>query len=271
MRVHHLNCGTMCPRAGRLVNEERRLVCHCLLVESEGGLVLVDTGFGLGDVADPQGRVGQPLLFLGRPRLDLEECAVRQIARLGLRAEDVRHIVVTHLDLDHAGGLPDFPRAAVHVYATEHGAAMARKTYLERKRYRPQHWAHGTTWVLHETAGERWFGFECVRALEGVGPEVLLVPLFGHTRGHCGVAVRTDTEWLLHAGDAYFYGAEMDPERPRCTPGLRLFQWSVEIDRKARLANQERLRELVRAHAAEVRVLSAHDPGEYRDLGDRGA
>ncbi|MFD0510570.1 MBL fold metallo-hydrolase [Streptomyces aureus] len=30
---------------------------------------------------------------------------------LGYAVDDVRHIVLTHLDLDHAGGLPDFPRA----------------------------------------------------------------------------------------------------------------------------------------------------------------
>jgi hypothetical protein len=30
--------------------------------------------------------------------------------------------------------------------------------------------------------------------------------------------------WLLQAGDAYFYHGEMDPQRPRCTPGLRFHQ-----------------------------------------------
>ncbi len=35
--------------------------------------------------------------------------------RLGYSINDVRHIILTHLDLDHAGGLHDFPNAAVHV------------------------------------------------------------------------------------------------------------------------------------------------------------
>ena len=48
MRVHHLNCGTMCPMSARLINgtgsyfERGRLVCHCLLIETNDGLVLVD-------------------------------------------------------------------------------------------------------------------------------------------------------------------------------------------------------------------------------------
>lgn len=49
MRVHHLNCGCMCPLGGPLMDgfsrsPTARLICHCLLVETERGLVLVDTG-----------------------------------------------------------------------------------------------------------------------------------------------------------------------------------------------------------------------------------
>ena len=42
MRVHHLNCGTMCPIGAKAVNgtgglfEAGRMVCHCLLVETDG-------------------------------------------------------------------------------------------------------------------------------------------------------------------------------------------------------------------------------------------
>ena len=47
--------------------------------------------------------------------------------------------------------------------------------------------AHGPLWTEHGAGGEAWFGFTAVRA---VGDDVLLVPLRGHTRGHCAVAVR---------------------------------------------------------------------------------
>ena len=61
MRVHHLNTGTMCPIGRRLVNgtgsifQRARMVCHCLLVETNDGLALVDTGIGLDDIANPPG------------------------------------------------------------------------------------------------------------------------------------------------------------------------------------------------------------------------
>jgi glyoxylase-like metal-dependent hydrolase (beta-lactamase superfamily II) len=59
MRVHHLNCGSMCPLGQRLINGEGRwlgkaqMCCHCLLIEGRNGLILVDTGLGTADVANP--------------------------------------------------------------------------------------------------------------------------------------------------------------------------------------------------------------------------
>jgi hypothetical protein len=51
------------------------------------------------------------------------------------------------------------------------------------------------------------------------------------------------------------------PKR-RCTPGLRAYQTMMEVDRRQRLANQARLRELSVAHRQDVRVICAHDPVE---------
>jgi glyoxylase-like metal-dependent hydrolase (beta-lactamase superfamily II) len=106
--------------------------------------------------------------------------------------------------------------------------------------------------------------------MAGVPPEILLVPLIGHTHGHAGVAVRRDEGWLLQTGDAYFYRHEMDG-RPRCTPGLRFYQWMMEKNRKARLWNQARLRELRRNHGDEVTVCCAHDLVEFEALAHRSA
>lgn len=270
MRVHHLNCGTMCPVGGRLMTGSgrppgpARLVCHCLLIETDQhGLVLVDTGLGLRDVRTPRPRLSRFFLALMRLPLKEEETALRQIERLGFAARDVRHIVLTHLDFDHAGGIEDFPGATVHLMSPELRAAEQRRGMISRGRYRPQQWDAVSHWQRYESGGEPWFGFPCVRDLKGLPPELLLIPLVGHTWGHAGIVIQREDRWLLHAGDAYFHEREMNVTDPGCPPGLRAYQKMMEVDRAQRLANQERLRVLKRSDGDRVQILCAHDAAEF--------
>ncbi len=277
LKIHHLNCGSMCPLGKRLINGHGGLLapaemcCHCLLIEGADGLVLVETGLGTGDVRNP-GQLGAAFNLVVQPKLLMEETALHQVQALGFKAADVRHIVVTHLDLDHAGGLSDFPDAQVHIFKPEHHAAMERPSLGEKSRYRPAHFAHRPKWVMHEVQGERWNGFDSIRTLSGSRDEILLVPLIGHTRGHCGVAVngggKGGDKWLLHCGDAYFYRDEVNPEHHYCTPGLRLFQNLMQVDGKQRKANQARLLELARSKGDEVELICAHDPVELARYAD---
>lgn len=276
MRVHHLNCGTMRPVGGRLLDGEpglaRRaeLVCHCLLLETAAGLVLVETGVGEQAGRRPDQWLGRRFRHLTRPVLADEETALAQVRRLGHDPADVRHVVLTHLDLDHAGGLADFPQATAHVHAPELRALQgAGSRGVERFRYRPVQFAHRPRFRPYEARGESWFGFDAVRELDGLGPEVLFVPLAGHTRGHAGIAVDTGDGWLLHAGDAYFFHGMIDPRAPRSPRGIAAFEALMQTERRARRHNQGRLRELVAAHGSDVTVFSAHDPVEYRRLARR--
>jgi len=267
MRIHHLSCGSLCPHGGSLIGGEGgplsrvHVVCHCLLIESSDGLVLVDTGFGSGDARNPA-QLGQPFRATLSPRPRLEETALAQVGALGFDPADVRHIVATHLDPDHAGGLPDFPQADVHVFGPELEAAL-RPRLDERARYRRAHIAHGPHWVEHrsEAGGDRWFGFESVRILPRLDGAVALIPLIGHSRGHTGVAVRDGKRWLLHCGDAYFHHGQVETP-PTCPPGLVVFQRLLVADHGARTANTERLRELAAAHGEEVALFCSHDPHE---------
>jgi glyoxylase-like metal-dependent hydrolase (beta-lactamase superfamily II) len=137
--IHHLSCGTMCPRGGRLLGGEggplaqARFVCHCLLIEGADGLVLVDTGFGLDDVRRPR-QLGLVFNAVLRPRPAAAETAIAQLRERGFDPHDVRHIITTHLDLDHAGGLPDFPDAEVHLLGRELEAALHPSLH-DRSRY----------------------------------------------------------------------------------------------------------------------------------------
>lgn len=272
MRVHHLNCGTCCPWGGRVFDGVSRgllhghIVCHCLLIETDTGLVLVDTGMGHRQIEER--RLSKFFRFLNQPQLREEETAVAQVQRLGFDPRDVRHIIVTHLDFDHAGGLEDFPNATIHLTAREKEVADEQRggAFVGTRRYRPGQWDEVNKWALYPMGrGEPWMGFDAVRDLEGLPPEILLVPLAGHTWGHSGVAVDTGSGWLFYAGDAYFYHGEVGSLERRCPPGMRFYQWMMEVDRTARLSNQERLRQLS-LERTDVRIFCAHDVSEIRQF-----
>ena len=108
---------------------------------------------------------------------------------------------------------------------------------------------------------ETWFGLRA-RSLQLPGElDAKLIPLPGHTMGHCGVAYREDGRWSLHAGDAYFDARVnfLDP-----APGLPIeiaFQTSA-TDRQASL---KKLRALRAEHADAVALYCTHDQQDFAD------
>lgn len=250
MLVHSLNCGTLTPPV------VGRLVCHVLLCETGDGLVLVDSGLGTADLAAPARRLG-PVRSLLQPTYAPAEPAVAQVVALGFTPADVRHVVLTHLDLDHAGGLADFPAALVHTTAAEHHAAVVAPALRERGRYRPVQWSHGPRWQTYEGPGEPWNDFSAAYQLAGLDARFALVPMPGHSRGHAAVAVETDDGWLLHAGDAAFDRSSLVATEPR-NRALLAFEQLVAHDRRAVADNHRRLAALQAGGSAQV--VTAHDP-----------
>lgn len=104
------------------------------------------------------------------------------------------------MHFDHCGGLPDFPYANVHVHAREYEAFRGLARCWTDLAYVRSHIAHKPEFVLYNEDGESWFDFSAIRL--PFQTEMWLIPLFGHSRGHCGVAINTETGWLFHVGDA---------------------------------------------------------------------
>lgn len=287
MRIHHLDCGPMRPLGGALMDGVSpgllgRLTCHCLAIETPGaGVVLVDTGLGLADMQRPFPRLPWWNAAMLRFRFDPERTMLHQLRALGIGPGEVRHIVMTHLDFDHAGGLADFPAARVHLMEREAKAARRRQGLLGRTRYRPVQWGDTTRWHTYsERAGGRWFGFDAVTQLDGLPPEILLVPLPGHSEGQAGVAVEGRQGWLLHAADSYFNRVEVhgaarggmeDAGRagtegaaaPHAPPGVAAYEAAMAWNGRLARANQARLRRLLREPDADIAVFCTHDPVEF--------
>jgi glyoxylase-like metal-dependent hydrolase (beta-lactamase superfamily II) len=252
--IHHLDAGTLRPPGGADLVGADELVSHVLVLELGARLVLVDAGVGLADMAAPAERLGDQFLELSAPVLEPERTVVRQLAARGLDAEAVTDVLLTHPDLDHAGGLADLPWARVHAHPAAVAAIRHPIGDRDRDRIHTAQWSHDVRWAPEPTPRPRWHGLEAW-SLDAVGDDVaVMVGLPGHATGHVGYAVRTDDGWLLHAGDAFFHRATV--EGGEVPPGLELFEAMVEEDREQRLTTVAALRAL----PPEVTVVCSHDP-----------
>ena len=254
MKVHHLNCGTMHPYGVPTI------VCHVLLVETGNGLVLVDTGYGSQD-CDDHARIG-PTRHLFKPVFDQNETAVRQVERLGFSRADVRHIVVTHFDMDHIGGISDFPDAQIHVTTAELIGAVREPSLREKVRFRPAQWAHGPKLVEHNPDGEKWRGFAAAKELDDISPGIVLVSLPGHTRGHACIAVDAGERWVMHCGDAFYHPGTLDGQSNVPRP-IKVIEPLLAFDRKRVHDNHARLTELYQRREPDLLMVCAHDASLY--------
>lgn len=250
MRIHHLNCGSMNPATGPNV-------CHVLVLETDNGLVLVDSGFGLADIATPGRRIGV-LRHLIKPVLDEDETAIRQIERMGFHSDDVRHILLTHFDFDHSGGIADFPHAQIHATQAEVRALTSRSP-RDRIRYRRNRLAHGAQFVEHSGFGESWRGLGPAKELTDIAEGIVMIDLPGHTRGHACIAVDTGSRWILHTGDAFYHPGTID--RSQHTPAaVAATETLFAHDRNIVRRNHELLRELFRRDDPDLLIVNAHSP-----------
>ena len=123
---------------------------------------------------------------------------------MGLNPKNVTDCIISHLDNDHIGGLADFPNATVHV-----GLEEFENFNSDNPRYLKIPLAHTPTIKTYGKSDLNWFGFEARKVNVNIDTKIYLVPLFGHTLGHCGVALNLDNRWLLYVGDAYYLKAEL--------------------------------------------------------------
>jgi len=259
MVIHHLNCGTLKAAFIHLDS-----IVYCLLVETSSGLVLIDTGFGSQDYSAPSLKMRFFLHYMGVPR-NPDETALFQVKALGYDVKDVRHIIQTHLHVDHTGGLVDFPWADIHVFKPEYLGANRPKGAMEFA-YVKTHWAHDPKWVFHEKPLVDWFGFESIPVLKTPEVDFLLIPLPGHTRGHCGVAIGKPGNWLLHCGDAASpFHRDTDLHNRGESAHLMNF-FTARFTNLAIGSHVPQLRGLLRDHGAEVGAISSHDIFSFREF-----
>jgi len=223
------------------------------LLRENDKLILIDTGIGLLDIQNPTERIGQELIDMVGYHFDESQTALRQIERLGLDPKNVTDCIISHLDNDHIGGLSDFPNATVHV-----GVEEFENFNAGNPRYLKTPLMHHPTIKTYGESNFNWFGFEARKVNVNTRTEIYLVPLFGHTLGHCGVALKTGSKWLFYVGDAYYLKAELTDFNH---PVNELAKIRAD-DNDLRIATVEKLRNFVNNHP-EVEVWGYHDIEEF--------
>ena len=198
------------------------------VLEKDGRHILVDTGYD----AEAGAARGRPIAI--DPREALKP--------LGLTAEAIDEVIVTHLHYDHAGGLHLFPNATLHMQASEMafatGPCMCHGTLKA-----PFTADHICEAVKRLYSGRVVFYEGEAEVAEGV----TVHHIGGHSRGLQAVRVLTEAGWLCLASDAAHYYENVLENRP----------FPIVVDLEDMMAGFDTLRRLASRPGL---IVPGHDP-----------
>ena len=236
------------PDRGRIT-----LPVSTYLIEHNTGLYLVDTG--LSREISPGGKYNRKavesvlpkhLAALYHPFVPLGMTVTEQLGARGIKLEDIKAVLITHLDADHAAGLRSLEKAQRIIIPEDEAYWSVRTKYRMRQARN----------LWETTDYERLFYRGCQlgpmnRAIDVIGNEsIMMVNLPGHTDGQAGVLVRDGNRSVLIAADAAFSPYNWEN---MCPAGLC-----------ADIALQKKTLEWIARTAADpacIQVLCSHDPG----------
>jgi N-acyl homoserine lactone hydrolase len=256
VRLHPLLAGRALTPAAALLRESGRLAwrralglgvgkeawmpipIQAFLVEHPGaGLVLIDTGLHPSVAVKPRENFGRVTLLAFRDlQMDAGQALPAQLRERGFDPPAVKAVVMTHLHVDHASGISEFPGATFLVSRAEwHAAADQGPThgYVRRQ------FDHAFDYRLldFEATASPVMSFSgFARSFDVFGDGSLRVVYTpGHTLGHMSVVLRTARGEVLVAGDAMYLRCTLaDTHLPYRTADEHLFRRSLrEIRRYA--------------------------------------
>jgi len=173
-------------------------------IEHPEGVIVVDTGANTSLKSLPR---WHPYFQLSvRFDIEPEQEIGTQLRRLGIGARDVKTVVLTHLHIDHDGGLAHFPHSRIVASAEEIKRASGIRGALFG--YLPNRWPQ---WFDPEPLTWRpspLGPFTKSAPITGAG-EVVAVPTPGHTPDHLSVIVCAGKDRIMLAGDASYLESTM--------------------------------------------------------------
>ena len=237
MLVHILDDGVFITDAGNLFGGSRKMrirgAMHAVLVETGDALVLIDAGFG----------AELPETLAGRYELRREKSLMDNLQEAGHKAEDVTHVVLSHLDADHVGWAlepPSFPNAIVYV----------QEDALEEAREMPEGDARREAIPgVERGIEEGWC--ELQNGDGEVVPGIKVEVRAGHSAGH-------QIAWIGDGDAAALYTADLAPAKIWLDPDLIS---GVDTDPEA--ARRNRIEVLEEAESKGATVILYHEPSDF--------
>ncbi len=237
VEIRVLDDGIFITDAGNLFGGSKksriRGAMHAVLVASADNLVLLDAGFG------PE----LPEALAGRYELRREQSLMDGLKQAGYSAEDVTHVVLSHLDADHVGWAlepPSFPEATVYV----------QREALEEAREMPEgDGRRGTVPAVERGVEEGW-----CELLDGDGevvPGIRVEVRSGHSAGH-------QIAWIGSSENAALYTGDLAPAKIWLDPDLIS---GTDTDPDA--ARRNRIEILTEAEEREAPVILYHEPRDF--------
>jgi N-acyl homoserine lactone hydrolase len=220
MRVHAIQTGRVKIKASQIVGRghglKRRLgplidsewsawlPTLAYAIEHRDGVILVDAGASAAAKRLPRWHP----YFRNAVRFDIEpeQEAGPQLRAIGIGAGDVRRVVLTHLHIDHDGGLAAFPASEILVSPGELRRASGIAGRI--RGYLPQRWPADFDPQPLVLDGGPYGPFERSRRLTADGA-IVAVATPGHTPDHLSVIVEDGDKAIFIAGDASYSEATM--------------------------------------------------------------
>ena len=237
-KVHVLDDGIFVTDAGNLFGKNAksakiRGAMHAVLVATGDALVLLDAGFG------PE----LPEYLEGRYELEREKSLMDHLEEAGHAAEDVTHVVLSHLDPDHIGWAlnpPSFPNATVYVQEDALGEARGMPEGEGRHEIVP---------AVERGVEEGWC--ELLNGNAEIVTGLRVEVRSGHAEGH-------QISWIESGNDAALFTADLAPGKIWLNPDLI---GGADTDPEATRKN--RIEVLTEAEERGVPVILYHEPKDF--------
>jgi glyoxylase-like metal-dependent hydrolase (beta-lactamase superfamily II) len=182
-----------------------------LVEHPSAGAVLIDTGLHPSCSGGARANMGAIAGLIYEIRTDHDQALRFQLPARGVQPSEVAVVVMTHLHIDHASAVSEFPQATFVIDGREWKAAAAGGV---RGGYHARQFDHAFEWRTVDFEAEEvesFSGFAHSVDLFGDG-SVRLVSTPGHTAGHLSVVLRTAHREVLVVADAAYTERELHGE-----------------------------------------------------------